>query len=152
MSHDPPGPRHVVKRSSAAAQDAVLEGGCHCGFVHFAVQAHPRAALVCNCSICTMKGYVHWVVPRSRFRLISPEEESALPVYRFGTRVAAHYFCPVCGVSSFYVPRSDPDRIDVNLRCVSGIDLEALPVEQFDGQHWEEAIESYCRAPEAEEG
>ena len=148
MSRDATGPR--VKRSSASAEDAVLEGGCHCGFVRFVVQGRPRAALLCNCSICTMKGYLHWVVPRSRFRLVSPDDESALPVYRFGTRVAAHFFCPVCGVSAFYLPRSDPDRIDVNLRCVDGVDVDGLPVERFDGQRWEEAIESYHREPDGE--
>lgn len=131
------------KRSSAASEDTVHDGGCHCGFVRFVVQSQPRSALLCNCSICTMKGYVHWVVPRSRFRLLSPGDESALPVYRFGTRVAAHYFCPVCGVAPFYVPRSDPDKIDVNLRCLSGVDIGALPVETFEGQHWEQAILTY---------
>lgn len=143
MSPDPTGGRS--KRGSAAVEDAVSEGGCHCGFVRFAVQGRPRAALLCNCSICTMKGYVHWVVPRSRFRLLAPPEEAALPVYRFGTRVAAHTFCPVCGIASFYVPRSDPDKIDVNLRCVTGIDLAALAVETFDGQDWEQAIMAYRR-------
>jgi hypothetical protein len=138
------------KRSSASSEDAVHAGGCHCGFVSFAVQAHPRYALICDCSICTMKGYVHWVVPRSRFRLLSPADETQLPVYRFGTRAAAHYFCPVCGVSAFYVPRSDPDKIDVNLRCVADIDLAALPVEEFAGRSWEEAIKSYRRDPDGE--
>ncbi len=131
------------KRSSASAEAAVQDGGCHCGFIRFVVQAHPRSALLCNCSICIMKGYVHWVVPRSRFRLITPEDESELPVYRFGTRIAAHYFCPVCGVAPFYVPRSDPDKIDVNLRCVRGIDIAALPIENFEGQDWEQAILTY---------
>jgi len=140
MSLDPTGRN---KRSSAASEDAVHEGGCHCGYVRFVVQSHPRSALVCNCSICTMKGYVHWVVPRSRFRLLAPDDESALPVYRFGTRVAVHMFCPVCGVAPFYLPRSDPDKIDVNLRCVSGIDIAALPVETFEGQNWDEAILTY---------
>ena len=150
MSPDPgdTGPRN--KRSSASSQDAVHEGGCHCGFVRFAVQAHPRYALICDCSICTMKGYVHWVVPRSRFRLLSPGGESELPVYRFGTRTAAHYFCPVCGVSAFYIPRSDPDKIDVNLRCLKDIDLGSLPVEEFAGQSWEEAIETYRREPDGD--
>jgi hypothetical protein len=148
MSPDPTGPRS--KRSSAGSEDAVHEGGCHCGFVRFAVQGHPRHALVCNCSICTMKGYLHWVVPRSRFRLLSPAVDSQLPVYRFGTRTAAHTFCPVCGISAFYIPRSDPDKIDVNLRCVSDIDAAALPVEEFDGQRWDEAILTYRRDSDPE--
>ena len=131
------------RRDSASAEDALSEGGCHCGQVRFAVQGRPRGALICSCSICTMKGYLHWIVPRERFRLVSPARMDELPVYRFGTGVAAHLFCPTCGVASFYVPRSDPDKIDVNLRCVAGIDLAALPIETFDGQEWEVAYERY---------
>jgi hypothetical protein len=119
----------------------MIEGGCHCGRVRFEVAGRPSAQLVCNCSICAMKGYRHWIVPREQFRLIAPADRDSLAVYRFGTGVAAHLFCPTCGVSSFYVPRSDPDKIDINLRCVQGIDLEALPVESFDGRDWERAYQ-----------
>ena len=40
----------------------------------------------------------------------------------------------------FYVPRSDPDKIDVNVRCLDGVDVEKLAVKHFDGKHWEEAM------------
>ena len=132
-------------RDSALPVQVIVEGGCHCGAVAFAVQGTPRAALLCNCSICTMKGYLHWIVPRASFRLVSPASEEDLPVYRFGTGVAQHRFCGVCGVAPFYVPRSDPDKIDVNLRCVRGVDLGALALETFDGQRWEAAYETYRR-------
>jgi hypothetical protein len=85
-----------------------------------------------------MKGYLHWIVSRERFRLLTPQSD--LTIYTFNTRVAKHYFCPVCGVASFYVPRSDPDRIDVNLRCVEGVDLARLEPVTFDGRNWEQAI------------
>jgi hypothetical protein len=88
--------------------------------------------------MCAMKGQVHWIVPREQFRLLTSPEE--LSTYRFNTRVAQHHFCRTCGISSFYVPRSDPDKIDVNLRCVEGIDVGAIPREQFDGQNWERAF------------
>lgn len=132
-------------RESAAPVQALVEGGCHCGAVQFAVQGKPRAALVCNCSICTMKGYLHWIVPRAAFLLVAPASEDELPVYRFGTGVAQHRFCGACGVAAFYVPRSDPDKVDVNLRTVRGVDLGALPLETFDGQNWEAAYELYRR-------
>jgi hypothetical protein len=43
-------------------------------------------------------------------------------------------------VAGFYVPRSHPDRIDVNLRCLDGVDPSALVIQRFDGRHWEESI------------
>jgi hypothetical protein len=84
-----------------------------------------------------MKGYVHWYVTPDRFELLTPEEDYS--TYRFNTGVARHHFCPICGVAPFYIPRSDPDKIDVNLRCVEGVDLAAISVTTFDGRHWEEA-------------
>ena len=53
--------------------------------------------------------------------------------------MARHHFCPRCGVAPFYVPRSDPDKIDVNARCLDGVDPEALPRRSFDGRNWEQA-------------
>ena len=83
-------------------------GGCHCGNVSYEVEA-PAAidAGLCNCSICDMTGYLHLIVPASRFRLI--RGEAHLRTYTFNTGVAQHYFCDTCGVKSFYVPRSNPD-------------------------------------------
>ncbi|HEV3191050.1 MAG TPA: GFA family protein [Polyangiaceae bacterium] len=115
------------------------EGGCHCGRVRFRVTGDLSRVSECNCSICTKKGYLHIIVPRNRFELLSGESD--LVTYTFNTGVAKHHFCRVCGVQSFYVPRSDPDKVDVNARCLDGIDLEALEVTRFDGRNWEEAIE-----------
>jgi len=112
-------------------------GGCHCGRIAFRVSGEIEAAEICNCSICHMKGYVHWYVPRDRFELLTPE--GSYSTYRFNTGVARHHFCPVCGVAPFYIPRSDPDKIDVNLRCVEGVDIASIPLTTFDGIHWEEA-------------
>ena len=113
-------------------------GSCHCGRVRFEVTDDLRRVSECNCSICTRKGYLHWIVPRERFRLLTGED--ALTTYRFGTMTAQHLFCRDCGVAGFYVPRSHPDRIDVNVRCVDGVDLGTLRIEPFDGRHWEESI------------
>jgi len=38
------------------------------------------------------------------------------------------------------VPRSDPDKIDVNVRCLEGVDPATLTVDAFDGANWEQAI------------
>ncbi len=108
-----------------------IEGGCHCGRVRFTVQAtRPLRVLDCNCSICRMTGFLHLIVPKSAFAISAGESE--LTEYRFNTGVARHYFCRHCGVKPFYVPRSNPDGIDVNVRCLQGLASDELVVEQFD--------------------
>jgi hypothetical protein len=122
-------------------------GGCHCGDVRFEADGAIEWAELCNCSICTPKAYVHWYVPRGSFRLLTPAGN--LATYRFGTLAAAHHFCRRCGVASFYEPRSDPDKIDVNLRCVAGVDLASVELRRFDGAHWEEAFLATRGGPDA---
>ena len=85
-----------------------------------------------------MKGIVHFIIPKEAFELLSGAED--LTSYRFGTGVANHTFCRHCGIHPFYTPRSDPDKVDVNLRCVAGIDLNRVTLLGFDGQNWETAI------------
>jgi hypothetical protein len=113
-------------------------GGCHCGRVAFEVQGQCDTVTECNCSICRKKAYLHWIVPRASFRLLTPRD--ALATYTFNTRTAQHHFCTVCGVAPFYIPRSDPDKIDVNARCLDGLDLSHLQVRCFDGQNWDDAF------------
>lgn len=115
------------------------EGGCHCGRVRFVVHADLATAALCNCSICRKKGFIHVIVPPTDFELLCGRE--ALSTYEFNTKTAKHYFCRVCGVQSFYVPRSDPDKIDVNARCLDGVDPESLEPSRFDGRNWEHAVE-----------
>jgi len=113
-------------------------GGCHCGRVRFRLTADITTATVCNCSMCTRKGIVHLVVEPAQFELLSGEAE--LSSYRFNTGVAEHRFCRQCGIHPFYTPRSDPGKIDVNVRCLDGVELDELDLRQFDGRNWEQAI------------
>lgn len=124
---------------TAALPDRVVHrGGCHCGAVTFEVVAPARPrVLECNCSICAMTGFLHLIVDRESFRLLGGAER--LVEYRFGTGAARHLFCGVCGVKSFYVPRSHPDGYSVNLRCLQSGTLDGVDFEAFDGRHWEEA-------------
>lgn len=114
-------------------------GGCHCGAVRFEVELpDPLVALDCNCSICRKKGFLHVIVEKGAFNLLSGAE--VLSTYTFGTHAAKHHFCSVCGVHGFYVPRSHPDGIDVNVRA-----LDAIPehrVEVFDGDNWEDNVDA----------
>jgi len=112
-------------------------GSCHCGRVRFEVDAPAVIdALDCNCSMCRLSGFLHLIVPRSDFRLLTDAAE--LSEYRFGTGVARHLFCRHCGIKSFYVPRSNPDGIDVNVRTLDRSSIAALNVSAFDGENWEQ--------------
>ncbi len=123
-------------------------GGCHCRRVVFEVDA-PAAITVqdCNCSLCRMSGFWHLIVPRAQFRLIRGVDD--LIEYTFNTGVAKHRFCRVCGIKSFYIPRSNPDGVDVNARCLDEGTVQTLSIEPFDGQHWEQHAESLVHLSKA---
>lgn len=111
-------------------------GGCHCGRVRFVVEA-PESVEVeqCNCSICRKSGYLHLIVPQSRFRLLSGRGD--LTEYTFNTGLAKHLFCRCCGIKPYYIARSNPDGVDVNLNCLDDPPA-SVTVVQFDGQNWEQ--------------
>ena len=114
----------------------IYQGGCHCGAVRFEVEAPERVQVEdCNCSICRRTGFLHLIVPTNRFRLLSGGDR--LTTYSFNTGVAKHTFCSVCGLKAFYVPRTNPDGVDVNLRCLDNppSEVEVVP---FDGRNWEQ--------------
>jgi hypothetical protein len=114
----------------------VHRGGCHCGRVRFAALAPARIEVSdCNCSICSKSGYLHLVVTADRFTLLSGQD--ALTSYTFNTGTAKHLFCSVCGIKSFYVPRSHPDGFSINARCIDPGTIEELTVRPFDGRDWE---------------
>ena len=112
-------------------------GGCHCGRVEFEVLVEEEVIVQhCNCSICRMTGFVHLIVPASRFHLLKGQD--ALSEYCFNSGIAKHLFCSHCGIKSFYVPRSNPNGFSVNLRCVDLPEGVRVIEEQFDGRNWEE--------------
>ena len=111
-------------------------GGCHCGAVRFEVDLEPGLEVhACNCSMCAKVGFLHAIVPASRFRLTT--DPAGLTEYTFNTGVARHLFCATCGVKSFYRPRSNPDGWSVNARCLDATEGLDLRIEAFDGQNWE---------------
>jgi len=122
------------------------KGGCHCGAVKYEVLAPDEVELVaCNCSICSMTGYQHLIVPKERFRLLQGKRK--LTNYTFETGAAKHYFCSVCGVKSFYVPRSHPDGFSVNFRCLDAEDFTSVLTTEFDGKNWEQHIDELPPLP-----
>lgn len=113
---------------------------CHCGRVVAEVFAPlPNEVYECNCSVCTKKAYLHWFVPKHLVRVHAAGD--ALVTYTFNTGRAKHHFCVTCGVAPFYVARSHPDDLDVNVRCVEHVELSRLTILPFDGRNWEAAVE-----------
>ena len=77
----------------------------------------------------TIASSLHLIVPASRFRLLSGSDK--LTEYTFNTGTAKHLFCRVCGIKSFYVPRSNPDGIDVNVRCLDNSTIDSIDIVPF---------------------
>ncbi len=141
-------PSHRISTSDDPAADVQKEnptelreysGSCHCKAVTFKVHAPSHiSAFECNCSICDKTGFLHLLVPKEAFTLLSGED--SLTTYRFNTMQAQHTFCKVCGVKSFYQPRSHPNDYSVNLRCLDTSGSLSVKVSPFDGKNWEASI------------
>lgn len=115
-------------------------GGCHCGAVRFSVVTDADHITVCNCSMCSKKAFLHLIVRESDVTWLRGRDQ--LVEYTFNTHVAKHWFCKHCGIHAIYRPRSHPDGYSVNTRCLDGDAWRALSVRNFDGQHWEAAIDT----------
>jgi len=122
--------------------DLVLhKGGCHCGRVRW--QARAPVSIVawkCNCSDCSMRGNIHFIVPACNFQL-QEECREWLTTYTFGTHKAKHIFCKICGITSYYIPRSNPDGIGVTVNCVDAGTIKHVEFKDYDGKNWDESYE-----------
>lgn len=109
-------------------------GSCHCGQVKFEVEGELTGAMACNCSICQRKGALMWFVPRASLHLLTPAD--ALATYTFNKHVIQHRFCKTCGIHPFGegVGPGGAAMAAINIRCLEGIELDALPVQHFDGR------------------
>ncbi|MFT4823466.1 MAG: hypothetical protein ACI9DH_001159 [Halioglobus sp.] len=113
----------------------IYQGSCHCQDISFTVEAPAvLEADNCNCSVCSKSGYLHLIVPLTKFHLLSGE--SSLVTYTFGSGIAKHTFCKNCGIKPFYYPRSNPDGIDINVHCLD-TEANAINITNFDGKNWE---------------
>ena len=120
-------------------------GGCHCGAVRFEIELPELlCAHRCNCSICRRSGFIHVFLTPEKFHLLRGED--SLSEYRFHTRTARHLFCRHCGIKPYYVPRSHPDGISVNLNCIDLPGSVEVTIEDFDGVNWSRNIKRLHRA------
>ncbi|OAY66130.1 Centromere protein V [Ananas comosus] len=144
--------KKLITRIAMSAEIAHC-GGCHCRSVRWQVEAPSSVvAWSCNCSDCAMRANIHFIVPFSKFKLLGDSEQS-LTTYTFGTHTAKHKFCKICGITSFYIPRSNPDGIAVTVNCVDSGTLKHVEIRRFDGRNWESSygkasISSFSKSPE----
>ncbi|MQM05394.1 hypothetical protein Taro_038206 [Colocasia esculenta] len=124
-----------------SSETVTHRGGCHCGHVRWEVIA-PASVVAwnCNCSDCSVRGNTHFIVPSRKFKLIG-ESEQFITTYTFGTHTAKHTFCKVCGITSFYMPRSNPDGVAVTFSCVDPGTLTHVEIRHFDGKNWERSFD-----------
>jgi hypothetical protein len=109
--------------------------------VIFELQGNIGFVVDCNCSICRRRAALWHGASDGDLKIVAGEFE--LTLYQFNTNTARHYFCRHCGIHPFVRPRLDPSRWAVNVRCIDGLDLSALEVRRFDGEHWEEAARQW---------
>lgn len=109
-------------------------GSCHCGQITFEAAGELTGVMACNCSMCQRKGVLMWFIPREQLTLLTPAE--AMRTYTFNKHVIQHHFCPTCGIHPFGegVGPDGKAMAAVNARCLEGIDLDALPVQHFNGR------------------
>lgn len=128
-------------QTSSSSSFVTHTGRCHCGKVQFEVDTIGADIIVwdCNCSICSMKRNIHFIVPGTQFRLLTPLTN--MTKYQFNTKVAQHYFCSTCGVQAYYHPRSNPTGIAITVACIQSSTIQSITTKYYDGQHWETAYE-----------
>ncbi|KAJ2809151.1 hypothetical protein H4R20_000330 [Coemansia guatemalensis] len=115
-------------------------GNCHCKAVTWEIRAPEKLSVnECDCSICDMIGFLHIIVPKSRFKLLTGSDN--MITYTFNTGIAQHYICKTCGVKSFYIPRSNPDGYSINFRCLDRTNVADYEILSCKGMTWEQAAE-----------
>ena len=111
------------------------KGSCHCGKVGYEVEMDElKGVMECNCSMCSRKGAKMAFVPRAQLQLTTPESNAK--TYLFNKHVIQHRFCAECGIHAYGIgkDRQGNEMAMINVRCLEGIDYEALPVQRFDGR------------------
>lgn len=109
-------------------------GSCHCGAVVFDVTIALEGLISCNCSICRRKGTILGFTPADNFTLKKGEDN--LTDYQFGKKTIHHLFCKSCGVTTFAKSNmpDDTEMRAINIRCLEGVDIDALEVRKYDGK------------------
>lgn len=110
-------------------------GSCHCGAIQFSFEGPDiDKGMRCNCSLCKRKGALMTTYTLPLGDIKTQIKADALASYQFGSAVAKHYFCKHCGIYTFHETKRMPGECRINIGCLSGVDVYALPSTVFDGQ------------------
>jgi len=84
--------------------------------------------------MCSKTGALGAFAPADQFKLLSGED--VIADYQFGKKNIHHLFCRVCGVRSFSrgVTPDGREMRGINVRCIDGVDISALTINDFDGR------------------
>jgi hypothetical protein len=109
------------------------QGSCHCGNVAYTVEGTIDKAMACNCSMCQRKGSLLWFVPKTQFTLKTPDANAG--TYLFNKHFIKHRFCTTCGIHPYAeAEQKGTPMAAINVRCLEDIDLDAIPVQHYDGR------------------
>jgi hypothetical protein len=111
-------------------------GGCQCGKVRYEVQMDIGEVFACNCSRCGRLGSLLAFAPASQFKLVSGDDN--LTKFEFNRHMIQHQFCATCGIQSFAIgtqPKTVAKMAAINVRCLDGVDVDALKVRKVDGKN-----------------
>jgi len=115
--------------------NADISGGCQCGKVRYEVQMDIGEVIACNCSRCGRLGSLLAFAPLSQFKLLSGDTD--LTKFEFNRHTIQHQFCARVGFSrlrSEQFPKTGNKMAAINVRCVDGVDVDALKVKKVDGR------------------
>jgi len=110
-------------------------GGCQCGRVRYEVQLDIGEVIACNCSRCGRLGSLLAFAPATQFKLLSGAADTTK--FKFNKHMIEHEFCSVCGIQSFAIgthPKTGAKMAAINVRCIDGVDVDALKVKKVDGR------------------
>ena len=109
-------------------------GSCHCQNVRIEFDTELKEVMACNCSICQRRGHLLAFGPESNFKLLT--DTAGLTDYQWGKKNIHFFFCKVCGCAPFGRANTpNGPSVAVNARCLENIELEKIPVVNFDGRH-----------------
>ncbi len=110
-------------------------GGCQCGKVRYEVQMDLGEVLSCNCSRCVRLASLLAFALAPQFKLLSGE--TVLTKFEYNKHKIEHQFCSTCGIQSVAMvthPKTGAKMAAINVRCLDGVDIDALEIKKVDGK------------------
>jgi hypothetical protein len=111
----------------------MIEASCHCGAVKLQVPVAPEEIASCNCSLCTKLAWLGAYYNPADVNLITSRE--SIDTYIWGDRSIRICRCKICGCTTHWesIDSELTDRMGINVRMMTGIDLDNIPIRYVDG-------------------